>query len=179
VDLDGDTQVTAELTEGANDNIIRFDIAGTTLVDVDSTRLNAHKVVVDSIQLDDNVISTVTANSNLILSPNGTGQVVVDNFAIRNNTITNTVPDSVTTFVNTSNGYVKFDGTYGLVLPAGTTGQRPPTEYSEVGMTRFNITDSRVEVWNGNEWISVAGTESGISRSDAENIAFERVLILG
>jgi hypothetical protein len=179
VDLDGDTRVTAELTEGANDNTIRFDIAGSTLVDVDSTRLSAHRVVVDSIQLDDNVISTVTANSNLVLSPSGTGRVIIDNFAIRNNTITNTAANSVTNFVNTADGYVKFDGTYGLVLPAGTTSQRPPPEFSEVGMTRFNTTDARMEVWSGVEWISVAGAEAGISRSDAENIAFEIVLSLG
>jgi hypothetical protein len=179
VDIDGDTRITAELTEGANDNTIRFDIAGSTLVDIDSTRLNAHRVVVDSIQLDDNVISTITANSNLVLNPNGSGRVIIDNFAIRNNTITNTVPDSVTTFVNTSDGYVKFDGTYGLVIPSGTSSQRPLANFSEVGMTRFNTTDDRVEVWNGVEWINVAGSASGISRSDAENIAFEVVLILG
>jgi hypothetical protein len=179
VDLDGDTNITAELTEGANDNIIRFTVSGSTVVDVDSTRLNANRITVDSIQLNGNVISTTTANTNLILDSNGAGSVVIDNFAIRNNTITNTVPNSVTTFANTNNGYVKFDGTYGLVLPTGTTAQRPPEASSEVGMTRFNTTDARVEVWNGDEWISVAGAESGISRSDAENIAFEIVLSLG
>jgi len=124
------------------------------------------------------VIST-TANTNLVLDPNGIGSVVIDNFAIRNNTITNTVANSITTFANTNNGYVKFDGTYGLVLPSGTTEQRPPESFSEVGMTRFNTTDARVEVWNGDEWVSVAGAGAGISRSDAENIAFEVVLILG
>jgi len=179
VDLDGDTRVTAELIEGANDNTIRFDVAGSTVVDVNSTRLNANRITVDSIQLDGNVISTTTANTNLVLDPNGTGSVVIDNFAIRNNTITNTVPNSITTFANTNDGYVKFDGTYGLVLPTGTTAQRPPESSSEIGMTRFNTTDARVEVWNGEEWISVAGAESGISRSDAENIAFEIVLSLG
>ena len=179
VDLDGDTRVTAELTEGANDNTIRFDVAGSTVVDVNSTRLNASRITVDSIQLDGNVISTTTANTNLVLDPNGTGSVVIDNFAIRNNTITNTVPNSITTFANTNNGYVKFDGTYGLVLPSGTTAQRPPETSSEVGMTRFNTTDARVEVWNGDEWVSVAGAGAGISRSDAENIAFEIVLSLG
>jgi hypothetical protein len=178
-DLDGNTKITAELTEGSNDGVIRFYIDGVQVIDINSTRLNAPQIIVDDITLDGNVITTNNGDKNLSLTANGAGSVVFDNFAFKNNTITNTVSDSITLFENTNNGYVKFDGTYGLVLPAGTTGQRPPTEYSEVGMTRFNITDSRVEVWNGNEWISVAGTESGISRSDAENIAFERVLILG
>ena len=179
VDLDGDTKITAELTEGANDNTIRFDIAGTTVVDINADRLNAHKVIVDDIEVNGNVISTITNNTDLTFTANGTGSVVIDNFAIKNNIITNTVADSVTTFNNTNNGYVKFDGTYGLVIPAGTTAERPPVTNVEVGMTRFNTTDARVEVYDGANWISVAGAESGISRSDAENLAYEIVLSLG
>lgn len=179
VDLDGDTRITAELAPGANDNTIRFTVSDATVIDIDSTRLSAPRIIVDSIQLDSNVISTVTADTDLVLDPNGTGSVVIDNFAIRNNVITNTVANSITTFANTNNGYVKFDGTFGLVLPTGTVAQRPLPAGSETGMTRFNTTDGRVEVYNGAEWISVAGAAAGISRSDAENIAFEIVLSLG
>ena len=179
VDLDGDTRITAELTEGANDNTIRFDIAGNTLVTVDSNEITAHKLVVDDVTINGNSISTTTSNTDLELSAQGTGSVRLDNFAFKDNTITNVVADSVTEFANTDNGYVKFDGTYGLVLPNGETSERPPEEFSEVGMTRFNTTDGRVEVYDGEQWISVAGAESGISRSDAENIAFEIVLSLG
>jgi len=136
-DLDGNTKVTAELTEGANDNIIRFDIDGTTVVDIDDTRINAPKIIIDDIEIDGNVISTTT-NTNLTLNSNGTGSVVFDNFAFKDNTITNIVPNSVTTFDTTTNGYVKFDGTYGLVIPAGGNADRPPLAYTEVGQMRWN-----------------------------------------
>jgi len=179
IDLDGDTKVTAELTEGANDDIIRFDIAGSTLVTVNSNELSAHKITVDEISIDGNTIATNTSGVDLVLEAQGTGSIVFDNFAFKDNTITNTISDSVTEFSNTDNGYVKFDGTYGLVLPSGTTSERPQEAFSETGMTRFNTTDGRVEVYDGANWISVAGAESGISRSDAENIAFEIVLSLG
>jgi len=178
-DLDGDTKVTAELTEGANDGIIRFDIQGSTIVTIDDQKLTAPQITVDDIQINGNVIETTSTNTNLSLTANGTGSVTFDNFAFKDNTITNTVTNGITTFENTGNGYVKFDGPYGIVLPSGGTGERPPFAYTETGQTRFNTDDQRVEIWDGTNWVSVAGSGAGITRSDAEEIALSTVLVLG
>jgi hypothetical protein len=178
-DLDSDTKITAELTEGANDNKIRFYNAGVLTVDIDANRLNAPKVTVDDITIDGNLISTTTADTDLELTANGTGSVKFDNFAFKDNTITNTVADSVTTFESTDNGYVKFDGTYGLVIPAGGNTQRPPLANTELGQLRWNTDAARTEIYDGANWVSVAGSSAGISRADAESIAFEIVLSLG
>jgi hypothetical protein len=178
-DLDGNTRVTAELTEGANDNIIRFDIAGSTIIDIDSTRLNAPRITVDDIQIDGNVISTVTTDTNLEFTANGTGSIVFDNFAVKGNTITNTVANSITLFDYTGEGYVKFNGTYGMVLPVGTSLNRPIPAYTETGMMRFNTADARVEVFDGVAWVSVAGSSGSITSTDAQYLAIETVLYLG
>jgi cytoskeletal protein CcmA (bactofilin family) len=178
-DLDGNTKVTAELSEGANDGIIRFNIQGSTIARIDSTKLTAPRIDVADIRIDGNVIETTTEDTDLNLTANGTGTVKFDNFAFKDNTITNTVTDSVTIFQNTGNGYVKFDGNYGIVLPSGGTGSRPPFGTAEIGQTRYNTDDSRVEIWNGSNWVSVAGEASGITRSDAEEIALSTVLVLG
>jgi hypothetical protein len=178
-DLDGNTRVTAELTEGANDNIIRFDIAGSTIIDIDSTRLNALRINVDDIQIDGNVISTVTTDTNLEFTANGTGSIVFDNFAVKGNTITNTVANSITLFDYTGEGYVKFNGTYGMVLPVGTSLNRPIPAYTETGMMRFNTADARVEVFDGVAWVSVAGSSGSITSTDAQYLAIETVLYLG
>ena len=178
-DLDGDTRVTAELTEGANDDTIRFYNAGVLTVDIDSSRLNALKVTVDDIAIDGNLISTTTVNTDLVLNANGTGSVTIDNFAFKDNTITNIVSNSVTTFEATDNGYVKFDGTYGMVIPAGGNTQRPPLANTELGQMRWNTDAQRTEIYDGANWVSVAGTQSGISRADAEELALEIVLSLG
>ena len=100
-------------------------------------------------------------------------------FSFKNSTITNTVNNEDTVFENSTNGYVKIDGTNGFVLPVGDATNRPPTLYSTVGMMRYNTADQRVEVYDGITWTSVAGASSGISAGDAENIAVERVLMLG
>ena len=178
-DLSGNTRVTAELSEGVNDNIIRFDVAGSTVVDINSTRLNALRINVDDIQIDGNVISTVTTDTNLQFTANGTGSIVFDNFAVKGNTITNTVANSITLFDYTGDGYVKFNGTYGMVLPVGTSQNRPNPAYTETGMMRFNTADARVEVFDGVAWVSVAGSSGSITSTDAEYLAVQTVLYLG
>jgi len=179
IDVDGDTRITAELTPGSNDNTIRFYTNGNLVADLTASRFRSDKLVVDDLQIDGNVISSITANTNIVLSPNGIGSVVFENFSINNSTITNTVSNAATLFATTANGYVKIDTTNGFVLPVGDSTNRPPLIYTETGMLRFNTQDSRVEVYDGTNWTSVAGTSSGISISDAENIAIERILMLG
>lgn len=178
-DLDGDTKVTAELSQGANDNIIRFDVEGSTIVDVNSVRLNAPKITIDDIEIDGNLIQTISTDTDLVLDAQGTGKIVIDNFELKNNTITNTVSNSVTTFVNTNNGYVKFNGAYGMVIPVGGNSDRPPLAFTEIGQMRWNTDAGRTEIWDGSNWVSVAGTASGISRAEAEELALSIVLTLG
>jgi len=176
-DLDGNTNVTAELTPGANDDTIRFNVAGSTIVDITSTRLNAPKVTVDDIVINGSTVSTITANTDLNLDANGTGSVVFDStLSIKDNTITNLTNNGITTFAQSGSGYLKFAGTGGFVMPVGTSAQRPAAV--ETGMMRYNTEESRVEVYDGS-WGSVAGAGAGISQGDAENIALELIVSLG
>ena len=175
-DLDGDTKITAELVEGQNDNIIRFYINGNIVADIDADRLNAEKIIVDDIQIDGNVISTTTNNTDLQFEANGTGKVAFENFGFKDNTITNTVADAVSLFETTGTGYFQISGTTGVVLPIGDNATRP---VGVTGMIRFNTNDERVELYDGTTWVSVAGATAGISFIQAEDIAIEKVLIFG
>ena len=177
-DLDANTKVTAENTEGGNDDTIRFVVNNATIVDVDSTRLNAPKVIVDDIQIDGNVISTITTNADLQFTANGTGSVVIDNFAIKNNTITNRSADAITLFEKTgADAYWKFDGTYGLVIPSGDGATRPTAP--EVGMMRYNTFDERVEIYDGVSFVGVAGSSAGVNVQEAEDIGILQALMFG
>ena len=178
-DDDGDTYITAELTPGANDNVIRFYNQGALTADLTASRFSTTKLIVDDIEIDSNEIKTISTNQDLVLSGNGTGGVVLDNFKFDGATFTNTVADSITSFNSTGNGYFKFGGTGGVVIPTGNNVERPAPVNSEDGMMRYNNEDDRVEIFDGVNWVSVAGSSGGISRNDAESIALEYVLVLG
>jgi len=178
-DVDGDTKITAELTQGANDNTIRFIVAGNTIADIDQTRLRVDRLLVDEVLIDNNVITTNTAGTDLEINALGTGKVTIDNFTIKNNQITNTVNGSITEFINTNNGYVKFAGTFGLVIPHGGNPTRPVQADTEVGMLRYNSQGIYCEIYTGTQWLPVAGQTGAVNRAQAEEIAIENVLILG
>ena len=46
-------------------------------------------------------------------------------------------------------------------------------------MVRWNTADARVAVFDGTNWVSVAGTSGGISLSDAEDLAISLAISLG
>lgn len=177
-DADGNTYITAELTPGANDNTIRFVTNGTQVADLNSTRLNVNKVDIDSISIDNNTISTTTTNTDLIFSPNGTGALNIGNFAFRSNLITNTVNNSITYFNQTGDGYVKINSTGGFVIPVGETAERPAL--FEIGMMRYNTTDSRVEIWDGALWVGAGqGAGGGVTSAEAQDIGIVSAIIFG
>ena len=122
------------------------------------------------------MISTVTANTDLQLSANGTGSVNFENFGFSGNRLTNVVANSNMVFTTSGDAYYDFVDPYGIVLPVGDNSTRPS---GVQGMIRYNTSDARVELYDGTSWVSVAGSSGGISFADAENIAIEKVLIFG
>ena len=177
VDLDENTYITAESTPGANDNTIRFYNDGSLTADLTSTRLQVPRVEVDNIVIDNSTISSVATNSDIIFNATGTGSVRLANFAFKDNIITNTVTDSITTITQTGNGYFKIAGTNGFVVPTGNSVQRPA--YAVLGMTRYNAEVKQLEVFNGTSWESAAGSSGAINANTATDLAIETVLMLG
>ena len=178
-DLDLDTRITAELTPGANDGVIRFYIQDSVVTTIDADKLTTPRIEVDDISIDGNVITTETANTNLNLSANGTGSVVIDKLAFKNSTITNTEVDGVLNFQQQGTGYFKIEGTSGFIVPVGSNVQRPASAYRETGMVRYNTEQRYLEIWDGFSWVSVAGATGSISFAAAEDLAVEYVLTLG
>jgi len=178
-DLDLDTRITAELTPGANDSTIRFYISDNVVTTIDADKLTTPRIEVDYISIDGNVITTETVDTDLVLSANGTGSVVIDNLAFKDSTITNRQVDGVLNFQQEGSGYFKIEGTNGFIVPVGSNVQRPAAAYRETGMTRYNTEQRYLEIWDGFSWVSVAGATGSISFAAAEDLAVEYVLTLG
>ena len=175
-DIDGNTKITAELTPGSNDNTIRFYVDGSIKATLTDNNFDIPQLQVDSININNNVISTTVLNDDLIFSANGTGAVVIENFAFSEETITNTVSDSITVIENTGTGYTQFTGTTGVVIPVGDTASRFNVA---TGMMRFNTDDVRVEIYNGTTWVAISGLTGGINLSTAQDNAIGMALIAG
>lgn len=178
-DLDLDTRITAELTPGANDGVIRFYISNNVVTTIDADKLETPRIEVDDITIDGNSIIVETPNTDLNLSSNGTGSVLIDYLAFKDSTITNTEVDGILNFEQTGSGYFKIEGTGGFVVPVGDNVQRPAAAYRETGMLRYNTEQRYLEIWDGFSWVSVAGATGSISVTAAEDLAIEYALTLG
>jgi hypothetical protein len=139
--------------------------------------INVPALDVGNLMFRDNEITTTTGQD-LYLDGNGVGGVRLGNFKIADNVITNVVSNAVSQIVQTGTGYFKIQGTNGFVPPVGNAGQRP-TAYAVLGMTRFNIDSAALEIWDGADWASPAGSSGAVSVAEANDIAAQLALTLG
>lgn len=156
-DTDGNTYITPELTPGTNDNILRFGINGVVKATVSSTKLFADTLHADNVRISGTTVDNLVNSNDLILSPNGTGTVKVNNVSLAGNKVTNNT-NTALVFENTGTGYVQFAGTYGILIPRGLSNQRSNTP--EIGETRYNTTSNYLEVFDGIYWIAASGSSS-------------------
>lgn len=177
-DLDRNTYITAELTPGFNDNIIRMVANGVTVADISSDRVRANQFTVDEITFNANTISTFNSNADIELQTSGTGVLSLNNnFIIDNSSITNTISGAETTIVPLGTGYVKFDGTGALRIPYGTDAERPSSV--PVGSTRYNTDQGYLEIWNGSAWVTSTGSGPAITSAIMEDLSDVYALIFG
>jgi len=139
--------------------------------------LSLNSLDIGNLQFRDNEITTTTG-TDLSIFGNGVGGVKLGNFRFRDNTVTNISNNAISQLVSTGTGYFKIAGTNGVVLPRGTNAERP-TAYAVLGMTRYNIDQRALEVWDGFSWASPAGSSGSVTLTQAEDVAAAFALTLG
>jgi hypothetical protein len=142
-----------------------------------TTSINVPSLDVGNLMFRDNEITTTTGQD-LYLDGNGVGGVRLGNFKIADNTITNVVSNAISQIVQSGTGYFKIQGTNGFVPPVGADATRP-TAYAVLGMTRFNTNSKALEIWDGADWASPAGSAGAVSVAEANDIAVQIALTLG
>lgn len=175
-DTNKGSYITAELNPGVNDNILRFGINGAVKATLDTTTFAIDNVFVDEIRLNSNTISNRITNNDLVFSPNGTGTVNLNNLPFGNDNIVNTTNGALT-LQSTGTGYIKFGGTYGVVIPTGVNNERNLTP--ELGEVRHNSQLGYMEVFNGTIWIPAVGTLGAAPLSEVLDIMDLWSLVLG
>ena len=128
------------------------------------------------ISFQNNLITTTLSNSNLELVPNGSSNTQIQDLFVYSNVIENFENSNFSLFV-TDRGYVKFDTTVGVVIPFGSTNDRPGTP--EIGDTRWNQELSSLETYNGTDWQRSAGTGEEVTEDILKDLVDIYSLVLG
>jgi hypothetical protein len=122
-------------------------------------------------------ITTLQSNDPILLSP-ASGITDVERIRFQNNDISN-LDETALTLASTGIGYVRFVGTDGVIIPAGSDAQRNPV--AEAGDTRWNNTNpinQYLETFDGTVWnISTGGTT--ISAAENYDLSNAYILMLG
>lgn len=128
-------------------------------MNVDATRTFVQGLTVDSITVNNNIIST--NNTNLNLTPDGAATVDVFNTRFNDNVIQNTSATDKLTIEHTGTGYLRFTGTTGIVIPAGGDIDRPGTP--EQGTMRWSTDQQYLEIYIGTSWSLATSTGAGFA----------------
>lgn len=172
-DSDRNTYITAELTPGANDHVLRFANNGVVYTTITETELTNNVVHAGNVKFTNNYISNADTATDLSIQGD---TVNINDVYVQTNSINNT-SDSALILESTNDGYYKFSGSAGVVIPTGpSTDRRLDPELGEV---RHNTTLGYMEVFDGTDWIPAIGTETTISAATVEEIMDEWTLILG
>jgi len=148
----------------------------TTLGSTANTTLNATTFNSSNIALTTNTIAN-SAGNDISFTTSGTGAVNFNGSYYFNTANTITFPSAVITIGNTGNGYMQFTGNNGVVFPAGTSSNYPPTPVQ--GQIRYNSTLGYSEVYNGTSWNPVGGTSAVLTQNQVNDVMWAWDLILG
>lgn len=128
--------------------------------------------------IDGNTISADDQDGNSILRSNGTGYTKIGQVWFQDSDLFNNSSNIFEFNLTNINGraYLKIDNPSGMVIPQGTTAERPTSPL--IGNTRYNLDLEYVETWNGTSWINAAGEVESIEIEDVEELAYVYNLIL-
>lgn len=158
-------------------NTIIFRSAGTTVGSIDSNSTNLHGLSTGDILFDNNTVTTTLSNSDLELRRTTASNIVeAENFDLKDSTFLNTTNDDLI-LASTNNGYVKFGGSTGLVIPVGTEAQQNPSPIE--GETRYNSDQEYLETWNGEKWQRSAGEGAEVTDVILKELVDIYAIVLG
>ena len=179
VSLDGIYDTDRDTYLDLSNNQFNFVTAGQTNHTLNGTLIESNGFSSEhKFSIDGNIVSNDESDGTSILRSNGTGYTEIESLKFRDSELWNwSSSNFIVNLTNTTGeAFLKIDNTSGMVVPQGTTAQRPTSP--EVGHTRYNLTLEYLETWNGSNWINAAGEVESIESDDVEQLAYVFNLIL-
>jgi len=128
----------------------------------------------DQTSFSGNTITSIQSNDNLNLLSD-TGIIAIEDLTIEDNVISNTL-DTPLIFKSTGRGYVRFDSTNAVLIPAGDISQRP---FGEIGETRWNTEFQYLECFDGSVYQVATGGGTVVTATVMQELGELYSLILG
>lgn len=151
IELLTSTNVTGDLTVTGDVNIGGNLTLGNTTFDTITVVADFTSNLIPDASLTYDLGSTSKSWNNLYVENiNISGNMYFDQIAIEGNKIRTTQSNADLEFDTAGTGRYVFIGTGGVIMPVGTTAERPTPP--QQGMLRFNTDDARFENYNGEEW---------------------------
>jgi len=157
-------------------NTLIFRVDGSQVGTIDSDSTNLHGLSSGDILFDNNSIVTLSNQDLNLERATPTNAVSVFDLKIQGDSIENQTNNKLI-LENTGAGYVKFDGTYGVVIPLGPSTSRRGNP--ETGEIRYNTDDNQLETWDGFSWQRAAGGGGSVSADDIDDLVTLYTVILG
>lgn len=158
-------------------NTIILKVNSVQIGSIDSNSTNLHGLSTGDILFDNNTINTTLSNSELELRrTTATNVVDIFDLNIKENNFSNS-SNNLLTLATTNRGYVKFNGTTGLVVPFGLTSER--TVAPQTGESRYNTEEGYLETYNGETWQRSAGEGEEVTEDILKELTDIYTLVLG
>ena len=155
-------QAEPSLSSGLVGNVLTIGIGNTR---VWSAALN---IVSANLSGDLSVVGNIVGGN---ITGNANGTVTLGNLTVSNTTISTTLANGNITLAATGNQMVTITGTLGVIVPGGSTAQRPGyPSYSTtpVGTFRLNTGLNQFEMWDGSTWLTGSGTTGNTTITDQQ-----------
>lgn len=139
-------------------------------------------VVIDSAKIVGTSVNSVliTSSSNLVTTDNelrynaSTNTLSIGNIDIADNDIEAVNSNGNLSLTTNGSGAILLNSTSTLLLPAGTSGERP--SIASPGMIRWNTTNTELEYYNGSSWdtitTNITSVTSDTFNGDGSTLAF-------
>jgi hypothetical protein len=120
-------------------------------------------------------IISVQSNDDIRITP-FTGITTIERTQWQNNTVTN-LNNSAIAIASTATGYLKYQGTNGFVVPAGSDLEQRASP--EVGETRWNTDQQYLECFDGAVWVVSIGGGPVVTPADMEDLSTLYTIVFG
>ncbi len=178
-DSDTNTKIYIDQIRTNDSNSIKFQVNGILKTTIDQFKVNTTRITVNNTIILDSAASKITTqevNGDVILSAQGTGDLLVEQFNFSGNTISSTAQNILLN--TTGRGYFRIAGSNGIVIPSGPTITTPPPG-TQVGDFRLNTDTGNLEVFNGTEYALSIGATQSITQNQLEEIIDLYTIIFG